>query len=825
MILYDFLPTFSRLGTCGPPEPFAICPPMTHFPCVGRLPDSPVPLPLSSGREPVLKPADDADHAGIGEGRKLRAPRASVGPLIVAACAAVACHGSVAPRPSSQAPALGANVNGVYDWDRTYPFVDAIKSSRSPFGTAVSPPDGLATIGSDGWPTGDFGVVVMTDARSIGGTYKLSFIGRADVRISASAATVENVKYDAASNTTTADVVVAPTADQLILAFDRTNGGIKNVKLIRPGYDPNTTEVFTKPFLEHVKRFGLLRFMDWTNTNDSLVVKWSDRTRPSMAQFTTVGGVPWEYIAQLANQVGADLWVTVPALADDTYVTELAKLLAAYVDPSHAIYVEYSNEVWNFQFKQARQNADKAVAEVTAGGSPLNADGETNQVVWSWRRVAKRLKEISDIFRTVFGEAEFRARVRPVLAGQVAQSVTMRQGLEFIERTYGPPKKFFSAIAGAPYFNIGTADASTTLTADQVLAALSQNVDSWRADSELSKMVTHAYAFGLTPLVYEGGPDTFGPNNIAAKKAASMDPRMKDMCVRYLQEMFALGIPTFNWFVAGASSWDTQYGTWGLTDDMRTQDTPKMQAIKEVLSAPAAALTYGVAVPGEVDARASDAGSPPFRDPYAQYLGAGTALSYVVRTESAGAYKLKVNGSAFAPNALITLHVNGDFVRSLTIPYSSTSPGDVFADSDGVDVNLNKGLNGIRLIVPSNRPYNLNVLRVESAGGGTTSGPAIPLISRVDFPFQTTLVLGGSFSGHFSVSDGLTAPGDLLVSATSDNLALAPQSAIAIARAPQDPGAISLTVKPVARGSVNITLAVTNKAGLQRSMYFSLLIQ
>jgi hypothetical protein len=95
----------------------------------------------------------------------------------------------------------------------------------------------------------------------------------------------------------------------------------------------------------------------------------------------------------------------------------------------------------------------------------------------------------------------------------------------------------------------------------------------------------------------------------------------------------------------------------------------------------------------------------------------------------------------------------------------------------------------------------------------------------VTFASQNTIVLGGSFSATFSVSDVLTAPGDLLVSATSDNPTLAPLSAIAIARAPQDPGAVLLTVKPLGRGSINITLTVTNQAGLQRSMYLALLIQ
>jgi hypothetical protein len=221
-----------------------------------------------------------------------------------------------------------------------------------------------------------------------------------------------------------------------------------------------------------------------------------------------------------------------------------------------------------------------------------------------------------------------------------------------------------------------------------------------------------------------------------------------------------------------------------------------------------------------------DAGSAPFWDPFVQYIAAGTALNYVVRADSAGAYKLTVNGSAFAANAMINVFVNGDLARSVSIPYSSASPGDVFADSDAIDVNLNQGLNGIRLVVPANRPYNLNVVRVDkAAGGAATSRPMMPLVSKVDFPFRNTLVLGGMFLGHFSVSDLLTAPGDLLVTATSDNPTVVPPSAITILRAPLDPGAVTLTVKPVARGSANISLAVTNNAGLQRTMYFTLVSQ
>jgi hypothetical protein len=39
-----------------------------------------------------------------------------------------------------------------------------------------------------------------------------------------------------------------------------------------------------------------------------------------------------------------------------------------------------------------------------------------------------------------------------------------------------------------------------------------------------------------------------------------------------------------NQFIAGATNYDTQYGTWGLTDDMSKMNVPKVQAIDDILN-------------------------------------------------------------------------------------------------------------------------------------------------------------------------------------------------------------------------------------------------
>ena len=64
------------------------------------------------------------------------------------------------------------------------------------------------------------------------------------------------------------------------------------------------------------------------------------------------------------------------------------------------------------------------------------------------RRMAKRMKEIGDIFCGVFGNAQMMTTVRPTLAVQLANINVRRQELLFVDAVYGPPKNYFYGMAG-----------------------------------------------------------------------------------------------------------------------------------------------------------------------------------------------------------------------------------------------------------------------------------------------------------------------------------------------------------------------------------------
>jgi hypothetical protein len=537
------------------------------------------------------------------------------------------------------------------------------------------------------------------------------------------------VVYDPLTNTTTADVTLQASDSSsqwyFVLDFKNTNGGVKNIKLIRPGYDPNTTQVFTDQFLSTLQPFGTLRFMDWAATNNNPVVNWADRTQVTYARQAVPNGVAWEYMIQLANLTHKDMWINIPVNATDDYVTQLAALLKQTLNPGLAVYVEYSNELWNSQFTQTTVNKNAAVAEVVAGmtsGTPSNLfyPGETaqnpdgtyvHQWDWAYRLVARRIKQISDDFAAVWGASAINNQIRPVLASQFANPAILRNQLQFLDLRYGAPNQYLYAVAGAPYFNLRAVDSQTNLTVDQVIAALTNSMNQQIAAMPL--FVHWATYYGLQDLAYEGGPDTSGPNNIAAKAAASLDPRMETLVINYLDAWYANGGGLFNWFVAGPTNYNTPYGTWGVTNDITNLNTPKMQGILAVLSSPMPALTAGYAIPATISAN-NWIGAPATTNPYPRYLHNGDTLDYLIQAPQTGTYSLQIYYAAPKPNEQLQIIVNDQVVQTLTLPvtgpsYDNMGAPNSFAWSPSITLNLNQGLDVIRLKVIA-EGYTINLL-------------------------------------------------------------------------------------------------------------------
>jgi len=359
---------------------------------------------------------------------------------------------------------------------------------------------------------------------------------------------------------------------------------LKNIKLLRPGYDTDA-EIFTREFKRAIEPFGAIRFMDYLNTNNSRIVTWNDRPKITDATFSIKGG-PYEYAIALANQTGKDAWLNVPGLADDDHITQLGTLVREKLRPDLNCFVEYSNEVWNGQFQQYKQNLEAAKAETAAGDKTLTNGGIDNDYYAAWRRVAKRSVEIHKLM----GDDP---RIKVILASQVGYDppgFLLKLQLEYIEKNYGAPNQFIYAVACAPYFSPGKDPDDPTkqkwltqrddLTVDMICQRM---LDRTTNSAGASVKSFHALAkkYNLKSFAYEAGVDMqqFG-NSLKAKIAAQTDPRMGEALEKYLTTWYDNGGDSLFYFnLCGRYS---KFGYWGLTEDIRDLTTPKYQAAQRV---------------------------------------------------------------------------------------------------------------------------------------------------------------------------------------------------------------------------------------------------
>ncbi len=509
---------------------------------------------------------------------------------------------------------IGVELDGLSDGSRERPFVDVARTLR-PWVSL----DGKQEVPLDehDWPRSD-AVSVMFDIRPAfawappiddpdrfqpdwSGTYSVSLRGQAKIEATEDrSCKIENQTYDSKTNLTHARLVVPKGVGIVVLKFTETRrapndpagSGFTDLRVIRPGYPPDSKQLFTNEFLKSLEPFAILRYMDWLDTNHNPgfhgdkghhALEWSGRRRPDDA--TQVShhdryGVAWEHVVALANQTGKDLWINIPVAATDDYIRTLAKMLKAELKPNLTLYIEHSNEVWNYGFPQYIYNKLAAIEEVKRGKSTLNQDDSRDQEIWARRRHAKRLIEIGKIFREVFGEKTATGRIRPVYASWlIFPEPYYTNVMVWVAKTYGPPRDLIYGLASGGYYNANKASSTASVT--QILSAMKYSSDGNGKPRALIRALARSY--GIKDLQYEVGPDNGGgkTHNIANRIRANRDPRMETLVLYDAnQNWFNEGGDIYMYF-SHCSSY-SRFGCWGLSEDVTDLNTPKWQAIRKL---------------------------------------------------------------------------------------------------------------------------------------------------------------------------------------------------------------------------------------------------
>lgn len=553
----------------------------------------------------------------------------------LAAGGALAAGAFLLPRPlhARQAAAtaaarvpMGMNLAGIADWEAGFPFKNMLWGAR-PWLTRNSAGDGpwdtghlgLLPLDPDGYPLElpatlpgvDAPQHVMTlIANQRPGLYVILHDGEGELagdlglRITASA-----------PGRLEAEIGSAQYAVIVIRRSTRGNH-VRNLRIVPAEFENDDLRAnpFLPEFVEFCRPFHALRFMDWQSTNNALNTRWDDRRTTTFYTQTGFNGDPFGFwgapvpdwqrrwgsgvsidlCIQICNTVRADAWLCVPHLADDACIEAMARHVKARLDPRLRVYVEFSNEIWNWQFQQAGwmlrsklagdlcaaagRNVWEGTPEFIADGSVASGGGKDHP-----ERIGALFRRCFAIWERVF-DGDDRRRLVRVAAVQAGWFDTAQRTLRWCLEHGG-----CDALSPAGYFGPDDAvyerwaAAGAALTADQV-------VDDMAAVIEASAEDIAAYGrlardSGVALINYEAGQH-IQPKGQAelpynpALGAAQSHPRMYDLYLRNIALWREAGCSLFGAF-SSVGRQGTRWGSWGhlARYDQPLAEAPKMRAL------------------------------------------------------------------------------------------------------------------------------------------------------------------------------------------------------------------------------------------------------
>ncbi|MFN0201691.1 MAG: PKD domain-containing protein, partial [Bacteroidia bacterium] len=469
--------------------------------------------------------------------------------------------------------AMGVNVGGMADWSWEHAFINRAKHLRADLvtfhtgGTWDTNVGAELAVDADGYPTS------IPQATSANAQTKVRFILSSDNgNLKANEQYV--FLYDGIGSFTVNSVTVnSNTPGRVLFTVPSTSGNIwidvsisqsgnyiRNFRLVKAdeeSLNPNIA-LFNQTFLSRLSPFKALRFMDWGHTNGSPHVSWANRAKPTMRTYGTVRGVPYEMMIALGNQTQKDIWVCVPHLADSNYIAEMAKLFRDNLDPKLTIYLEYSNEVWNWIFSQAIYNNENRPANLSYG-----------------RAYAEKAKNAFRIWTSVFaGQTNRIKRTLGLQGGYNSLNQEMMSQLSQNEWDVASPSYYFGlnhGTTGNPVLSASSTGNDVNLNARNAYFGTNGWLTTLKQDYRNIKI------FGKEIVSYEGGQHYTDFNTHPYQQAmydAQYLPSMYSLYDNVLDTIRSMGNKLAMAFTLSGVQ-ESVYGSWGHLPNMY-QNPPYM---------------------------------------------------------------------------------------------------------------------------------------------------------------------------------------------------------------------------------------------------------
>lgn len=508
----------------------------------------------------------------------------------------------------NSASPLGTNTNEITESDASMPFIDLMRAAV-PFAEAAPwLTKGNVTYDANGWPAnlngGQAGTRFLSNLPAAvipEGTYTVLYEGEGDIQYMNDATLVEHKPgYDTINIAAGQDGVLNAS---LLITRSNPQNYLRNIRILPPGgicasnpfqrvasasacggnyqsfVENGGSIIFNPDFMNFMKDFRSIRFMNMSGVTRSTERAWSDRNSLSKATWggkEATRGAPVEIQVELANRLNADPWFTLPHAADDNYVREFASYVKQHLNSNLKPHIEYSNETWNTIFTQGNHMIDM--------GLKLGLDTHAQRA--GFRYYSQRSVEIFNIWESVFGGNQ---RLVRILSGW-----TINDKLTEIVLSHKDAYKHADAFAIGPYVFGGHAEVRTIKSVDDALGLITNPVYRYSHDKvmgyiRMQKAITDKY--GVQLMAYEAGQgladfhtktDDEFPNPLLF--AANRDPRMRGIYDRFLNGWKAEGGTLMMHYTAPRVF--SKHGPWGTKEYITqpTSQTPKYQALLDFIN-------------------------------------------------------------------------------------------------------------------------------------------------------------------------------------------------------------------------------------------------
>lgn len=526
----------------------------------------------------------------------------------------------ISKKVPSQKASFGVGLNGVSDWSTQFPFIDLMKQSRQ-WGSWQKDADKSWIIKTDarGW------IETLEPRQSVATVFLVSHPNQPMI------AERLIVLYDGngvleypwqgrkinALSIPGRDVVEVGEGNHLLrISKTDPDNPIRNIRIIPERFLKHYQrgEIFNPIWLNKLRGFTKLRFMDWMETNDSSQQIWSERPRVEDQTWATKG-VPLEVMIRLANELAADPWFNIPHQADLDYIKQFASLVKKQLKPDLKIYMEHSNEVWNWQFAQAHYAKEQGQSTLTKGKAKF----------MQWHGI--RTAQMCDVFKNnVFvKQAE---RVQCVLGVQTAWRGLHKSALDCPGWDEAPCYKHgidYLAITG--YYAGGVSGPRKARRDEKTAALHAKIVSGWAQsgsdgiDKAFEQLMTgthlrqverfksfngvgqhslekfnywkqEALERNLGIVVYEGGPHITANGHVLQENSdvqlfhaeLNRHKRMGEAYTEVLEAWKKAGGGAFLHFVDVSAP--SKWGSWGALEHFQQETSPKWEAITNQLKLP-----------------------------------------------------------------------------------------------------------------------------------------------------------------------------------------------------------------------------------------------